>query len=85
MAGMEPCETSIPVMIDCLGMDVSHGLMTDMNNRTGKINIFIGKTEQTTNSSSPSQVQVHQFKYHHRPQNVFQIRAHSNNQQKLHK
>jgi hypothetical protein len=48
-------------MTDCLGMDVSHGLMTDMNNRTGKINIFVGKTEQMTNSSSPSQVQVHQF------------------------
>jgi hypothetical protein len=60
MAGMEPRDTSIPVMTDCLGMDVSHGLMTDMNNRAGK-NIFIGKTEQMTNSSSPSQVQVHQF------------------------
>jgi hypothetical protein len=56
MAGMEPRDTSIPVMKDCLGMDVSHGLMTDMNNRTEKINIFIGKTEQLTNSSSPSQV-----------------------------
>jgi hypothetical protein len=60
MAGMEPRDTPIPVMTDCLGMDVSHGLMTDMNNRTGK-NIFLGKTEQMTNSSSPSQVQVHQF------------------------
>jgi hypothetical protein len=60
MAGMEPRGTSIPVMTDCLGMDVSQGLMTGMNNRTGK-NIFIGKTEQMTNSSSPSQVQVHQF------------------------
>jgi hypothetical protein len=49
-----------PVMTDCLGIDVSQGLMTDMNNRAGK-NIFIGKTEQMTNSSSPSQVQVHQF------------------------
>jgi hypothetical protein len=61
MAGMEPRDTSIPVMTDCLGMDVSHGLMTDMNNRIEKINIFIGKTEQMTNSSSPSQVEVHQF------------------------
>jgi hypothetical protein len=60
MAGMEPRDTSIPVMTDCLGMDVSQGLMTDMNNRTRK-NIFIGKTEQMTNSYSPSQVQVHQF------------------------
>jgi hypothetical protein len=48
-------------MIDCLGMDVSHGLMKDMNNRTEKINICIGKIEQMTNSSSPSEVQVHQF------------------------
>jgi hypothetical protein len=61
MAGMEPRDTSILVMTDCLGMDVSHGLMTYMNNRTEKINIFIGKTEHMTNSSSPSQVQVHQF------------------------
>jgi hypothetical protein len=42
--------------------------MTDMNNRGGK-NIFIGKTEQMTNNSSPSQVQVHQLigkqMYHH--------------------
>jgi hypothetical protein len=36
MVGMEPWDTSIPVMTDCLGMDVSHGLMTDMNNRVGK-------------------------------------------------
>jgi hypothetical protein len=60
MAGMEPRDISIPVITDCLGMYVSQGLMTDMNNRTGK-NIFIGKTEQMTNSSCPSQVQVHQF------------------------
>jgi hypothetical protein len=45
MAGMEPRDTSIPVMTDCLGMDVSQGLLIDMNNRIGKINIFIGKTE----------------------------------------
>jgi hypothetical protein len=45
MAGMEPRDTSIPVMTDCLGMDVSQGLTTDINNRTGKIKIFIGKTE----------------------------------------
>jgi hypothetical protein len=35
MAGMEPSDTSIPAMTDCHGMDVSQGLMTDMNNRTG--------------------------------------------------
>jgi hypothetical protein len=34
MAGMEPSDTSIPAMTDCLGMDVSQGLMTYMNNRT---------------------------------------------------
>jgi hypothetical protein len=50
---MEPWDTSIPVMTDCLGIDVSQGLMTDMNNRAGK--------NMMTNSSSPSQVQVHQF------------------------
>jgi hypothetical protein len=29
-------ETSIPVMTDCLRIDASHGLMTEMNNRAGK-------------------------------------------------